>query len=72
MTIKEHLQARTNDWIAKQLWAQMSTELDNKTMAGVFKDEPERFAWILKRINELLSEYKLEDKRKAHGKEAED
>jgi len=84
MTVKEHLQDKVNAWIAKTLWAKISTELDAKTMSGELADEHAQFPWLQKRMGELLKEYVPEkvrakkppvnrdEKDEANEEEAED
>ena len=84
MTVREHLQDRVNAWIAKTLWAKISTELDSKTMSGELADEHVQFPWMQKRMNELLEEFipekvrakkapvKRDEKEEANEEKAED
>lgn len=73
MTIKEHLENRVNDYIARQIWAKVSTELDARIPTGELADEHVRFPWMLKRAIELMEEYmgkkKPEKKKPAPEKE---
>ena len=62
MTIKEHLENKVNDYIARQIWAKVSTELDAKIPTGELADEHVRFPWMMKRALELMEEYKPVDK----------
>ena len=60
---------RVNDYLARQIWAKISTELDHQMMqAGKLNDEHERFPWMLKRAEELLEEYIVEKKPEKPGK----
>ena len=64
MTIKESLENKVNDYIARQIWAKVSTELDAKIPTGELADEHVRFPWMIRRALELLDEYMAEKKPK--------
>jgi len=56
MTIKEFLINKANEFIAKEIWRNLGTELDRK-INGELADEHVRFPWIVKRAMELAEEY---------------
>ena len=65
MTIKQHITEKVNEYIARQIWAKISTELDHLMMQqGKLHDEVERFAWMRKRANELVKEFANEKETK--------
>ena len=71
MTIREFLINKVNEYIARQLWTKISTELDTKVMkTKELADEHKRFPWMIKRIDDLLDEYvPVEKKKKQEHKE---
>ena len=66
MTVKEHLENIASGWIAKQLWGDISTELDGKIMRTheLDGDLHKSIPWILNRIDEMLKDYFPEKVRK--------
>ena len=66
MTVREHLQDKVNAWIAKTLWAQISTEKDNKTMRTheLTGDMREVIPWMMNRVEEVIEEFISEKRAK--------
>ena len=74
MTIREHLQDKVNAWIAKELWAGISTEKDAKTMRTheLTGDMHQVIPWMMKRMDEILDEFVPEKRtKKTSGKKDE-
>ena len=86
MTVREHLQDKVNAWIAKTLWAEISTEKDHKTMRTheLTGDMHQVIPWMMNRMEELLKEFipekarakkppvKRDEKEEANEEKAED
>ena len=70
MTVEQHLIEHANNWLAREIWRKISTELEDNAIQGRFTTEAEKYEWLQRRIKELL---KLHiPKRKKNEKEAED